>query len=281
MHDLNIFKESFPEEVKFLMDTVGQHTDSDWNDLFSDLLEITLQEGDADGYYLNHLFKIKNFPTEDGSWENAPVNSQTYVDVYNQDREHILEFNFSTECIGSIGFEVTGFECYLTEEYEKKLNKTVDKPEQDSKLEWASGGTTYEFKTKIKGDWVIGGEEMANLSQRVTAELIQNFRNKEEKTMSKLRTVNITLIDENPNLKGDKKVVFQKMGVVTEFNDQETKMNIIATGKVAKALQQHNAEVREQTIDKGIQRTTGRDVMLEPIELLSDGELTWNIIQIA
>lgn len=122
---------------------------------------------------------------------------------------------------------------------------------------------------------------MAKLSEKINVNTERYTKQNEEKTMSKLRTVNITLIDENPNLKGSKKVVYQEIGVVTEYNDQETKMNVIASGKVAKALQQHNTEVRAETIDKGIQRTTGRDVPLEPIELLSDGELTWSIIQVA
>lgn len=81
--------------------------------------------------------------------------------------------------------------------------------------------------------------------------------------------------------KGENKVVFQKMNYITEYSDNDTKMNIIATGEVAKALDVHNKDVLTKTVDKGILRSTGREVMLEPIELLSDGQLTWNIIQVA
>lgn len=122
---------------------------------------------------------------------------------------------------------------------------------------------------------------MANLSKRVNVEEPTNFNKTGESNMSTIKTVNITLINENPNLKGENKVVFQKMNYITEYSDNDTKMNIIATGEVAKALDVHNKEVLTKTVDKGILRSTGREVMLEPIELLSDGQLTWNIIQVA
>lgn len=98
---------------------------------------------------------------------------------------------------------------------------------------------------------------------------------------TQLRTVNITLVDNNTNLKGKDKVVFQKLNYLTEYSDEDTKVNIIATGKVAKAVTEHNEEVRAKTVDDTILRSTGRDVPLKPIELLSDSQLSWNIVTVA
>jgi hypothetical protein len=101
-----------------------------------------------------------------------------------------------------------------------------------------------------------------------------------ETTMSTTRIVNITVIDNNKNIKGAEKIVFKAEGVLTEYNDADTKMNIIATGKVAEALSAHNTDVREETIDKTIRANTGRDVTLEPIEMVTDSQLTWSVIQV-
>ena len=58
-------------------------------------------------------------------------------------------------------------------------------------------------------------------------------------------------------------------------------MNVIATGDVMKELVRYNEKVRTVTVDKAILRSTGNEVFLEPIELLSDSELEWSIIKIA
>lgn len=105
-----------------------------------------------------------------------------------------------------------------------------------------------------------------------------NFNTKENNMT--VKTLNMTLVDNNSNLKGAGKIVFQKLGFITEHSEADAKMDIIATGKVMEALATHNAK-REKTVDKTILRATGREVMLEPIELLSDTQLQWQIIRIA
>ena len=95
-----------------------------------------------------------------------------------------------------------------------------------------------------------------------------------------VQTLNITLVDNNTNLKGEDKIVFQKIGFITEHSEADAKMDLIATGKVLKALNAHNTK-RGGTIDKAILRATGRDVYLEEIELLSDPELQWQVVRSA
>lgn len=119
---------------------------------------------------------------------------------------------------------------------------------------------------------------------KLTSEDLQKIKNigkGEWKMTNTLRTVNVTLIDNNSNLKGEAKVVFQKKDIVTEYSDEDTKMNIIAEGEVAKALSKHNEGVRSKTVDRDILRSTGRDVSLDPIELLSDSQLSWSFVQVA
>jgi hypothetical protein len=126
---------------------------------------------------------------------------------------------------------------------------------------------------------------MASLSKRVVTEEVTtkvgptNSIDSGVNNMT-VKTLNVTLVDNNSNLKGAGKIVFQKLGFITEHSNEEAKMDIIATGKVMEALKTHN-DKREETVDKQILRNTGRDVMLEPIELLSDSQLQWQIIQVA
>jgi hypothetical protein len=94
--------------------------------------------------------------------------------------------------------------------------------------------------------------------------------------MTTIRTVNLTLVDNNPNLKGKAKIVYQELNYVTEHSDDRTIQQVLISGDVATALDKHN-KVREQTVDKEILRTTGRDVMLEPVEIF---DLQWQVVRV-
>ncbi len=124
---------------------------------------------------------------------------------------------------------------------------------------------------------------MATLSTRVTQATTRvtntHKTNSEENNMT-VQTLNITLVDNNPNLKGAGKIVFQKLDHITEHSEADTKQDIIATGAVLEALKKHNKK-RIETVDKQILRNTGREVMLEEIELLSDSELQWQVVRVA
>ena len=93
------------------------------------------------------------------------------------------------------------------------------------------------------------------------------------------RTLNITLIDLSQELKGEKKVVFEKQNVRTEYSDEQTKMNLVAKGKVLKALEDHNENVRAKTLDYAY-KGSAREVFLEPIDHLGDSRLQWEIVRV-
>lgn len=98
-----------------------------------------------------------------------------------------------------------------------------------------------------------------------------------DKQMSKLRTVNLTLIDNHADLKGKDKIVFQQLNFVTEHTNDQTIQTVLLSGDVATALEKHN-KLRADTVDKSILRNTGRDVMLEPVEIW---DLEWQVVQVA
>ena len=122
---------------------------------------------------------------------------------------------------------------------------------------------------------------MALLSQRkdVTRNVEENtnFVFKTQEQPMKLRTVNLTLVDNHPDLKGKQKIVFQQLNFVTEHTNDQTIQTVLLSGDVATALEAHN-KLRSETVDKTILRNTGRDVMLEPVEIW---DLEWQVVQVA
>lgn len=119
---------------------------------------------------------------------------------------------------------------------------------------------------------------MARLSERIKSEYIGEWidNSKQQTGETKMvRTVNLTLIDNDSNLKTDDKIVFQRQ-VVTEHDNDKTIQQVLITGDVAKALEEHNAK-RESTVDKQVLRSTGTKVVLEPVEIF---ELQWQVVQV-
>lgn len=98
-----------------------------------------------------------------------------------------------------------------------------------------------------------------------------------EHNMNTLRTLNLTLVDNNENLKGAQKIVFQSLGFITEHSDEQTIQQILMTGKVKEALDKHNSK-RVEVVDKAIQRNTGRAVKLEEVEIF---DLNWQVVRVA
>ncbi len=99
--------------------------------------------------------------------------------------------------------------------------------------------------------------------------------NKTGETKMGIRKVNLTLVDNNANLKGAEKIVFEQQ-VVTEHDNDKTIQQVLITGDVSTALDAHNKK-RESTVDKSILRSTGTKVFLEPVEIF---ELQWQVIQV-
>lgn len=90
-----------------------------------------------------------------------------------------------------------------------------------------------------------------------------------------IRKVSLTLIDNDSNLKGAEKIVFEQ-SVVTEHDNDKTIQQVLITGDVSTALDAHNKK-RESTVDKAVLRSTGTKVFLEPVEIF---ELQWQVVQI-
>lgn len=131
--------------------------------------------------------------------------------------------------------------------------------------------TIYDSRDSTKGTDLLTGKRVENSIKQENAMTTNNT----------LKEVTITLIDNNINLEDDQRIVFQKKGVQTSNSLEDTKMNVIASGEVMIALTDHNEKVRAKVINEDILDRTGREVMLKPIKLLSDGQLEWRVVETA
>ena len=57
-----------------------------------------------------------------------------------------------------------------------------------------------------------------------------------------LRELTATLIDNNPFLKDEQRIVFKKINILTSASYEDVKLDIIATGDVMPALKEHNEQ---------------------------------------
>lgn len=115
--------------------------------------------------------------------------------------------------------------------------------------------------------------------QHYTKETIKQETNMANITTNTLRTLNLTLLDLSPELKGENKVVYEKANVRTEYTDEQTIQNLLATGDVLSALQLHNENVRVKTLDSQY-KGSAREVFLEPIDHLGDSSLKWEVVRV-
>lgn len=136
-----------------------------------------------------------------------------------------------------------------------KLSERVNKPE-----------LAYDPR-KVQVSW--GGMMIEDFVQDTV------ILNKTGETKMGIRKVNLTLVDNNDNLKGAEKIVFEQQ-VVTEHDNDKTIQQVLITGDVSTALDAHNKK-RESTVDKSILRSTGTKVFLEPVEIF---ELQWQVVQV-
>lgn len=128
-----------------------------------------------------------------------------------------------------------------------------------------SSGEKQRPKTTDENDWYFDENTLSE------------YLIKGENNMSKLRTLNLTLVDNDTNLKGKQKIVFQQLGYVSEHTNDQTIQQILMSGDVATALEKHN-KVRAEVVDDAILRNTGRDVFLKPVEIW---DLEWTVVQMA
>ena len=115
-------------------------------------------------------------------------------------------------------------------------------------------------------------------------EQLRNYNIKQENTnMNTANTVKeltVTLIDTNVNLDDNNRIVYQKKGVMTTSSNEEVKMELLMSGEVKPALDEHNAR-RVETIDGEFLDKHGRDVSLKPIKHISDPQLQWRFVETA
>lgn len=140
----------------------------------------------------------------------------------------------------------------------------VDNPILNCKLEWTDADQIIETLKEYKAE-----------------QARKEISTKEETNMTTFKELTLTLVDNNPFLEDDQRIVFQKKGYKTSFTQQQAKEDVIATGKVKEALEKHNKEVRSKVVREDILENTGREVFLKPIKLLSDSQLEWRIIETA
>ena len=126
-------------------------------------------------------------------------------------------------------------------------------------------------------DLYIGGHLIKDFSNFE----ITNRKQENTNMNNTLRELTVTLIDNNPNLEEDQRIVFKKKEFITSASNEDVKLELIATGEVMPALTKHNKEVRATTVREDLLESTGREVMLKPIKKLSDSQLEWRFVATA
>lgn len=142
----------------------------------------------------------------------------------------------------------------------------------------------YEYKMAAWSDKDL--IELGYLTPHITKpeyiEELRTYTEEGENIMTNtLQEITATLIDNNPHLEDDQRIVFQQKGIVTSAGHSDIMMDLIATGEVMPALNKHNKEVRATTVREDILENTGREVMLKPIKKLSDSQLEWRFVATA
>jgi len=127
-------------------------------------------------------------------------------------------------------------------------------------------------------DLYIGGHLIRDFSVTEINTIVKQENTNMNNT---LRELTVTLIDNNPNLEDDQRIVFKKKEFVTSASNEDVKLELIATGEVMPALTKHNKEVRATTVREDLLESTGREVMLKPIKKLSDSQLEWRFVPTA
>ena len=150
-------------------------------------------------------------------------------------------------------------------------------------------GCAFASETVITSlEFIEEENAMVKLSERVTTkEDIEQFRdynikqeNTNMNTANTVRELTITLIDTNVNLDDNNRIVYQKKGVMTTSSNEEVKMELLMSGEVKPALDEHNAK-RVETIDGEFLDKHGRDVSLKPVKHISDPQLQWRFVETA
>lgn len=206
-----------------------------------------------------------------GSGEYSSEESNTYLVIY-VDNVLIGELVYSIGTAFASESQVLSLEFIEEEIALAKLSERVDNTDE----RWVAPLKERTNETRdvyIEGGSIPSGKMYKELTLQESKTMAQ-FN-----TTNSLRTLNLTLIDLSSELKGEKKVVYEQANVRTEYNDEQTIQNLLATGDVLSALQLHNEKVRTKTLDAQY-KGSAREVFLEEIDHLGDSRLKWEVIRV-
>lgn len=311
------FNDGDSEEVRLLCSALQFcATECDMEALFEELLDISLSECKCDVVINTGAIHLKVDTSIDyhGSGEYSSEESTTDIYIYDSSGKFLCEVYY---CIGSAmccESVLTVFEVILPEKEDTAKDEVVVMTHHQTV--WKGVDCELTFTSEGISEWELQEnkeeEKMADLSQRVPevakvgegktpladalsiklreentcdsrtfAEMAKQMTpiklEGEWKMTRNIRTINLSLTDNNENLSLEDTLVFSQGEVRTEHNDERTIQNILMSGKVQEALKKHN-ETREETVDKVVLRSTGNKVMLEPVEIW---DLEWKVVQIA
>lgn len=140
------------------------------------------------------------------------------------------------------------------------------------------------LSTRTNGDFLTASADaLDKIAATYGVDRSTYFYNTKENNMNTANTVReltVSLIDTNINLDDDNRIVYQKKGVMTTSSNEEVKMELLMSGEVKPALDEHNIK-RTETIDGEFLDKHGRDVSLKIIKHISDPQLQWRFVETA
>jgi len=258
----DLFTDYDEEEIlRFEKYLTGRLSSQEIEDLYDYLIQLSVDEDlKINDTILDGRASVKGINRVEfsGTGEHSSQESSTYLDIYLDnillgELVYYLEQRFASE-----GY-VTSLEFIEEENALAKLSERTN-PIHDL---WEDCGKPITTKEQI--------EDLR--TETTTKQETTNM------TTNTLRTLNLTLLDLSPELKGEKKVVFEKANVRTEYTDEQTIQNLLATGDVLSALQLHNENLRVKTLDSQY-KGSAREVFLEPIDHLGDSSLKWEVVRV-
>ena len=238
-------------------------------DLWGELINLAYHDRDFELQVNKEIILKGNSSIEfEGSFEYSSQESSVYLDIYsNKTGEHLCEMNYSIGDCHAGESQLLSFEAWKDntkeEENMANLSERVNPLfNGDDNLRVSSNFITKNGLEELR--------ESVGTTQQTTT-----LNNTGDTSM---RTLNLTLLDQTSGLKAEQRVVYSKKEVLTEYSDEQTIQNILATGEVLATLKEHN-EKRLKIRDKAF-KGAATAVFLEEIEHLGDPALKWQIVQV-
>ena len=255
----DLFTDYDEEEILRFENYLTRLSSVELEDLYDYLIQVSVDEDfNIDDTILDGRISIKgsNRVEFHGSGEHSSQESSTYLDIY-------LDNILLGELVYDLG-QAFASECVvLSLEFIEEENALAKLSMRMNSAPWENCGKPTTPK-----------EQIEHLRKETTIK-----QENTTMTTNTLRTLNLSLLDLSPELKGENKVVYEKANVRTEYTDEQTIQNLLATGDVLSALQLHNKNVRVKTLDSQY-KGSAREVFLEPIDHLGDSSLRWEVVRV-